>query len=95
MAQTDPLESAIYRELARVGLCSLDELGALLSGYTKAEITAAVDRLTQKGTVAFRLPDPARLILWLPPGYSTCRHLSPFSHSDRTYLTEPVSTSPY
>lgn len=67
MTRTDSLESAIRQELARVGTCTLDELVALLPGYSWAQVFAAVDRLTREGTVTLQHPDPLRYILSLAP----------------------------
>ena len=77
MAQAYSLESAIHQQLARVGTCSLDELAALLPGYSWAQVFAAVDRLTREGTVSLRHPGPFHYILSLAPrrsveaGYAT------------------------
>jgi hypothetical protein len=67
MAQEASLESAIFHQLARVGTCSLDELTALLPGYSWAQVFAAVDRLTREGTVALSHPAPFRYLLSLAP----------------------------
>jgi hypothetical protein len=40
MAQEASLESAISHQLARIGTCSLDELTALLPGYSWAQVFA-------------------------------------------------------
>jgi hypothetical protein len=65
MAQKFFIESAIHQQLARAGTCSLDELAALLPGYSWAQVFAAVDRLTREGTVALKHPAPFRYILSL------------------------------
>ena len=68
MGQTHPLESAIHRELARVGICTLAELGDLLPGYPKTDVMAAVARLTREGAIAHRYADSSHPpLLWLPP----------------------------
>ena len=66
MGPTHPLESAIHRELARVGICTLIELGDLLPEYPQTEITAAVAQLTQEGAIAHRHADSSHPLLWLP-----------------------------
>ena len=65
MAQAYSIESAIHEQLTRVGSCSLDELAALLPGYSWAQLFAAVDRLTREGTVALRHPGPFHYLLSL------------------------------
>jgi len=73
MGSTNSLESAIHRELARVGICTLAELADLLPGYPRADVQAAVARLTQDGAIAHRNTDPLPPLLWLPqcrPGRS-------------------------
>ena len=78
MLQTDDLESAIHQELARVGTCSLDELAALLPGYSWAQVFAAVDRMTREGTVALKHPGQFRYLLSLAPRRSAeARHVTP------------------
>jgi hypothetical protein len=67
MLQTDSLELAIRQELVRVGTCTLDELVALLPGYSWAQVFSAVDRLTRKGNVALKHPAPFRYLLSLAP----------------------------
>ena len=67
MAQAYLIESAIHQQLARVGTCSLDELAALLPGYSWAQVFAAVDRLTREGTVSLRHPAPFHYLLSLAP----------------------------
>jgi hypothetical protein len=67
MAQKFLIESAIHQQLARAGTCSLDELAALLPGYSWAQVFAAVDRLTREGTVALKHPAPFRYLLSLAP----------------------------
>lgn len=73
MDPAHPLESAIHRELARVGICTLAELADLLPDYPRADVQAAVARLTQEGAIAHRNTDPLPPLLWLPqcrPGRS-------------------------
>ena len=67
MAQAFSIESAIHEQLSQVGTCSLDELAALLPGYSWAQVFAAVDRLTREGTVALKHPAPFRYLLSLAP----------------------------
>ena len=67
MDPAHPLESAIHRELARVGICTLAELGELLPGYPQTDIMAAVARLTQEGALAHRHAGSLHPLLWLPP----------------------------
>jgi DNA-binding transcriptional regulator PaaX len=59
------IESAIHQQLARAGTCSLDELAALLPGYSWAQVFAAVDRMTREGTVALKHPGQFRYLLSL------------------------------
>ena len=66
MGSTNCLESAIHRELARVGICTLAELGDLLPGYPKTDVMAVVARLTQEGAIAHRHTDSLHPLLWLP-----------------------------
>ena len=61
MAQAYSLESAIHQQLALVNSCSLDELAALLPGYSWAQVFAAVDRMTREGTVTLKHPGPVPL----------------------------------
>ena len=67
MAQAYSVESAIHQQLARVGSCSLDELTVQLSGYSWAQVFAAVDRMTREGSVALKHPGPFRYLLSLAP----------------------------
>ena len=67
MAQVNAIESAIHQQLARAGTCSLDEIAALLPGYSWAQVFAAVDRLTREGTVALKHPAPLRYLLSIAP----------------------------
>ena len=71
----DPLESAIYQELARVYFCTVDELSGLLSRFSPAQVATTVDRLIQEGSIACRSSDPSRTLLWLPPLRSGKRRL--------------------
>lgn len=66
MGPTHPLESAIHRELARVGICTLAELGDLLPSYPKTDVMAAVARLTREGAIAYRHAESLHPLLWLP-----------------------------
>ncbi len=84
MDSTHSLESAIHRELARVGICTLPELGHLLPGYPKNDILAAVTRLTQEGALAHRHADSLHPLLWLPP----CR-------PSRRPVPEPLTSAAY
>jgi hypothetical protein len=63
MARSYSLESATRPEFAQVGFCSLDELTALLPGYSWAQVFSAVDRLTRNGTMALTHPVPFRYLL--------------------------------
>ena len=63
MTQVYAIESAIQRQLTLVGACSLDELAALLPGYSWAQVFAAVDRLTREGAVALTYQAPFRYLL--------------------------------
>ena len=67
MAQAYSIESAIRQELARVGTCSLDELAALLPGYSWAQVFSAVDRLTREGTLSLTHRAPFQSLLSLAP----------------------------
>jgi len=67
MVQVCSIESVIHQQLTRVGTCSLDELAALLPGYSWAQVFAAVDRLTREGTLALKHPAPFRYLLSLAP----------------------------
>jgi hypothetical protein len=72
------IESAIHRQLAQVGACSLDELAALLPGYSWAQVFSAVDRLTREGTVTLSHPAPFRYLLSLAsPQLAEARHVMP------------------
>jgi len=76
MAQVLSIESAIHEQLAQAGTCSLDELAALLPGYSWAQVFAAVDRLTREGTVTLKHPAPFRYLLSLAPRRSAeARHV--------------------
>ena len=63
----DPLESAIYQQLARVYVCTLDELSELLPRFSPAHVEATAKRLVENGSVACRSSDGSRALLWLPP----------------------------
>ena len=67
MAQGYLIESAIHQQLARAGTCSLDQLAALLPGYSWAQVFAAVDRMTREGAVTLKHPAPFRYLLSLTP----------------------------
>ncbi len=78
MAQVNAIESAIHQQLARAGTCSLDELAALLPGYSWAQVFAAVDRLTRQGTLALKHPAPFRYLLSIAPRrFVEARHVMP------------------
>jgi hypothetical protein len=78
MAQAYVIESAIHQQLARAGTCSLDELAALLPGYSWAQVFAAVDRMTREGTVTLKHPGPFRYLLSLAPRQpAEARHVMP------------------
>jgi len=61
------LDSAIQQQLSRIDSCSLDELATKLSGYSWAQVFAAVDRLTRIGVVSLRHPAPRQYVLSLAP----------------------------
>ena len=63
----DPLESAIYQQLARVYVCTLDELSGLLPRFSPAQVEATAKRLVENGSIACRSSDGSRALLWLPP----------------------------
>ena len=76
MPQAFLIESAIQQQLARAGTCSLDELAALLPGYSWGQVFATVDRLTREGTVTLRHAAPFRYLLSLTPRRSNeARHV--------------------
>jgi hypothetical protein len=65
MTQAYLIESAIHRQLAQVGTCSLDELADLLPDYSWAQVFSAVDRLTREGTLILAHPAPFLYLLSL------------------------------
>lgn len=67
MLQLDSLESAIHRELGRIGSCSLAELNERLPYYSWNQVFGAVDRLTRMGIVTIQQQDSSDDILSLPP----------------------------
>ena len=78
MRQTDPLESAIREELARVGTCTLEELNERLPDYSWNQVFFAVDRLNREGNVTLQRPDSSDYILSLAPRQSAeTRHVTP------------------
>lgn len=74
MAPAFSIESAIQQQLARAGTCSLDDLAALLPGYSWGQVFAAVDRMTREGTVALKHPAPFRYLLSVAPSRSIEAH---------------------
>ena len=82
----DSLESAIYQELARVYVCTLDELTGLLSRFSSALVGAMVERLIQEGAIACRSSDSSRSLLWLPPMRPGKRHPNGVPVSHRTEI---------
>jgi hypothetical protein len=65
---SDSLEAAIHQELARVYVCTLDELsGLLVSRFSHAQVAATVERLIEIGSISRRSSEPSRVLLWLPP----------------------------
>jgi hypothetical protein len=77
MAQALSIESAIQQQLTRAGTCSLDDLAALLPGYSWGQVFAAVDRMTREGTVALKHAAPFRYLLSLAPRRSAeARHVT-------------------
>lgn len=67
MVTTDSLESAIRQELTRVYVCTVDELSGLLSRFSRDQVLAMVERMTQEGAIAYRTSDTSRTLLWIPP----------------------------
>ncbi|MEP6601587.1 MAG: hypothetical protein ABJB49_07210 [Nitrospirota bacterium] len=74
MRQLDFLESAIRRELARVGTCTFEELNERLPYYTWNQVFSAVDRLNREGTVTLQRPDSSDYRLSLAPRQSVETH---------------------
>jgi hypothetical protein len=70
MTQTDVLELAIRKELARVGTCSLEELNERLPYYSWSQVFSAVDRLNRTGTITIQNSDPFQYRLSLAPSQS-------------------------
>ena len=94
---SDPLESAIYQELARVYVCTLDELsGLLLSRFSPAQVSVMVHRMIEMGSIARRSSDPSRVLLWLPPLRSGRRQgaEAPVGNSVEGNPTEIEATGP-
>ena len=71
MRQLDFLESAIRRELARVGTCTLEELNERLPYSSWNQVFSAVDRLNRAGTITLQRPDSSGYLLSLAPRPST------------------------
>lgn len=67
MLQTDALESAIREILARVGICTLEELNERLPYYSWNQMFAAVDRLNREGTVTLQRPGSSGYLVSLAP----------------------------
>ena len=78
MLRTDALESAIRQELARVGICTLEELNERLPYSSLNQVFSAVDRLSRAGTVTLQRPDSSDYILSLAPQRSAqAPHVTP------------------
>ena len=78
MLRTDALESAIRQELARVGICTLEELNERLPYSSWKQVFSAVDRLSRAGTVTLQRPDSSDYILSLAPQRSAqAPHVTP------------------
>ena len=100
---TDPVESAIYQQLARVYVCTLEELSGLLPRFPAAQVEATAKRLMENGSIACRSSDQSRLLLWLPPLRSGRRQRADASvdspmapevtpdSEQATWTSEPVS----
>jgi hypothetical protein len=88
----NPLEVAICQELARVYLCTLDELIGLLPRFSSAQVASTVDRLIQEGAIACRSSDTSRSLLWLPPMRPGKRYSNgvPVNHHTETDGTKQV-----
>ena len=56
MAEVADLETAILRELVRIGPCAFDDLALALREYSWNQVFAAVDRLSRQGRLALRHP---------------------------------------
>ena len=56
MPQVADPESAILRELVRLGPCAFDDLVLVLRDYSWNQVFAAVDRLSRQGRLALRRP---------------------------------------
>lgn len=69
MLQTDSLESAIRRELGRIGRCSLEELNERLPYYSWNQMFAAVDRLNREGIVTLQRPGSLDYLISLAPAH--------------------------
>ena len=50
-AQVSNVDSVICHEVSRLVSCPLDELAQRLSIYSRAQVFAAVDRLSRQGTL--------------------------------------------
>ena len=78
MLRTDSLESAIRKELAQVGACTLEELNERLPYYSWNQVFGVVDRLSREGTVFLRRPDSLHYIISLAQHQSIePRHVAP------------------
>ena len=78
MRQLDFLESAIRRELARVGTCTFEELKERLPYYSWNQVFSAVDQLNREGTVTLQRPDSSDYLLSLAPRQSAeTYHVTP------------------
>jgi hypothetical protein len=78
MLRTDTLESAIRQELARVGICTLEELNERLPYASWNQMFAVVDRLTREGTAILQRPGSSDYLLSLAPRrFAKARHVTP------------------
>jgi len=82
MLKTDALESAIREILARVGICTLEELNERLPYYSWNQMFAAVDRLNREGTVTLQRPGSSDYLVSLAPGRSIRTGTSNVSFQD-------------
>ncbi|HSS31151.1 MAG TPA: hypothetical protein VLL06_09055 [Nitrospiraceae bacterium] len=86
-AQVSNVDSVICHEVARLVSCPLDELAERLPVYSWAQVFAAVDRLSRKGTL--RLNRTSRfgyaLSVCSDPSLSSLRETGEARHcADRT-----------
>ncbi len=102
MVSTDSLESAIHRELTRVYVCTVDELSGLLSRFSRDQVLAMVERMTQEGAIAYRTSDTSRTLLWIPPirlrkrnpADTMVQKISQRDHPSHDFITDDTVDSP-